>query len=501
MRVLSLIWPIWLSVGLTTAQDLLPRELHISSAVEAACSELGESHASLTLLPNTAEYDEEVINVWDKRSNLLPGCIFRPETDTQVATALRIFHANNAQFSVRGGGHLPYPGANSISDGILLVLSGLNKVTVDPKKNLVEVGPGNKWISVYSALAPHGLYAIGGRLSTIGVAGSSLLGGVNWFLNKYGFTMDTIVSYDVVLGNGTKVVADKRTTPDLFWALKGSALNYGVVTKFVIKTYKIPRVTSTLQIFQQAAAPAFIKASCDLALSDNSAVGAGAVININYNVTTKTATPQVFGLQETTKSPPSRFANFTAIPQVLTRVHNVTTPIAWHAAQAAPNQMFRVSFGHHTIKPDAKRLTEIYNAWIDAIEDVADVPGIRPTFILNLVPRSASTVAKNNGIGNAFGLDNKQSYIWWQLTTSWARPEDDLRVSTWARSFLKLFHAQNKALGLSTELLYGGDAADYQNPLLTYPKENLERLRSIRDVYDPDFVFTRLNWGGFKLGY
>lgn len=73
--------------------------------------------------------------------------------------------------------------------------------------------------------------------------------------------------------------------------------------------------------------------------------------------------------------------------------------------------LFSISFGHHTIKPDAKRLIEIYNAWIDAIQDVADVPGIRPTLILNLVPRSAATVGKNNGVGNAFGLDNKQPYI------------------------------------------------------------------------------------------
>lgn len=104
MRVTSIIW---LAVSLAKAQDILPRELHVSTGVAAACSELGESHASLTLLPNTAEYDKEVINVWDKRSNLLPGCIFRPETDSQVASALRIFHANNAQFAVRGGGHLP----------------------------------------------------------------------------------------------------------------------------------------------------------------------------------------------------------------------------------------------------------------------------------------------------------------------------------------------------------------------------------------------------------
>ncbi|KAH7140949.1 FAD binding domain-containing protein [Dactylonectria macrodidyma] len=500
MRVLSLFMPIWLSSTAAAASDLLPRELYISNSVKAACAALQESHSDLTLLPSTEEYDKEVVNVWDKRSNLIPACIFRPESSSQVAAAVRIFHENNAQFAVRGGGHLPYPGANSINDGILLVLSGLNEVKVNTKTGTVDVGAGNKWQKVYSTLAPHGLYTIGGRLSSIGVPGVSLLGGVNYFLNKYGFTMDNIVSYDVVLGNGTQVVANKRTNPSLFWALKGSALNYGVVTKFTLKTYKVPTVTSTLQIFRDAAAPAFIKAACDFVLADDASVGSGAVININYNVTTKQATPQVFGLQETTQSPPSRFANFTAIPNPVTRVHNVTTPSEWHARSAAPNQLFRVSFGHHTIKPDAARLTEIYNAWKEAITDVADVPGIRPTFIFNLVPRTAATVAKTNGIGNAFGLDDKQSYIWWQLTTSWARPEDDLRVTTWARNFLEHYHAENNALGLATELLYGGDSADYQNPLLTYPQKNQEKLRRIRDVYDPDLVFTRLNWGGFKLG-
>lgn len=89
----------------------------------------------------------------------------------------------------------------------------------------------------------------------------------------------------------------------------------------------------------------------------------------------------------------------------------------------------------------------------------------------------------------------------WQLTTSWARPEDDLRVTTWARNFLERFHAGNNDLGLATEFLYGGDVAEYQNPLLTYPKKNQDKMRRIRDKYDSDLVFSRLNWGGFKLGY
>ncbi|KAL6918571.1 hypothetical protein FSST1_010066 [Fusarium sambucinum] len=501
MRLSTLFIPVWLASDLAQANHVGPRDLFVSRSVKTACAELQDSYPYMTLFPNTTEYDDEVINTWDKRSNLIPACIFRPATDIQVSKAVGIFHKTNAQFAVRGGGHLPYPGSNSINDGVLVVLAGLNKQKVNYKKGTVESGGGSKWEDVYAALAPHGLYVNGGRLKSIGVPGLTLLGGVHYFLNKYGFTMDRVVSYDVVLGNGTQVQATKDKHRDLFWALKGGVLNYGIVTKFEFETFKAPLVTSTFQIFEESSAPMFIKAACDMVLSDDGSIGAGAVINVNYNVTTKKATPQVFGLQEGTTSPPSRFANFTAIPNAVSRMHNVTKPIDWHSKMATPNQMFRISFGHHTIKPDAARLTEIYEAWYAAIADIADVPGLLPTFILNLVPRPAASVAKTNGIGNTFGLDDKEPYIWWQLTTSWARPEDDLRVTTWARAFLERFHAENTELGLATEFLYGGDVAEYQNPLLEYPQKNLDKMKRVRGAYDPDLVFSRLNWGGFKLDF
>ncbi|SPJ83619.1 related to FAD-binding oxidoreductase [Fusarium torulosum] len=487
MRLLTPVVSVWLAGRLAQANLVESRDLVVYDTVKAACWELQDAYPNLTLFPNTTDYDDEVINTWDKRANLIPGCIFRPTKDTQVAKALSVFHRNHAEFAVRGGGHLPYPGSNSINDGILVVLAGLDKTKVNPKTGTIEVGSGCKWKDVYGALEPYGLYTNGGRLKTIGVPGLTLLGGVHYFLNKYGFTMDSVVKYEVVLGNGTMVKATRKQHPDLFWALRGGALNYGIVTMFEFKTFKAPLVTSTFQIFPESSAIDYIKAACDMVISDDGSVGAGAVFNINYNATTKKATPQVFGLQEGTKSPPSRFANFTSIPNAVSRVHNVTTPVEWHSKLDSPNQMFRVSFGHHTIKPDAERITEIYKAWIEAIADIVDVPGIFPTFILNLVPRTAATVGKKNGIG-------------WQLTTSWARPEDDVKVTTWARRFLERIHAENKDLELSTEFLYGGDVAEYQNPLLQYPQKNVDRMRRIRDEYDPDLVFSKLNWGGFKLG-
>ncbi|KAG7136899.1 Bifunctional solanapyrone synthase like protein [Verticillium longisporum] len=391
------------------------------------------------------------------------------------------------------------PGSNSINDGVLLALNNLRDIKVNDEDYTVEVAPGNKWVDVYEALAPFKRYAIGGRLKTIGVPGLTLIGGVSYFLNKYGYTMDNVVSYDVILGNGTSVQASQDINPELFWSLKGGAGNFGLVTKFVMKTYDVPLVTSTTQVFNESAVPAFIKATCDMVLSEDGSVGAGAVINLNYNVSTKLVTPQIFGLQETTESPPSRFANFTAIPAVK-RIHNVTEPVHWHSKLESPNQMFRIQFGHHTIKPDADQLFWVYQQWRNAVEDIADVKGILPTLVLNSAPKSAAAVGKNNGVGNAFGLDTEESYIWWQIATSWDRPEDDLRVEAWAKNLLGRLHKANKDKGLATEFLYIGDAAEWQDPIQTYGEENLRRLRAARDQYDPSLVFTKLAWGGFKLG-
>jgi FAD/FMN-containing dehydrogenase len=184
------------------------------------------------------------------------------------------------------------------------------------------------------------LYCIGGRLKTIGVPGLELIGGFHYLINKYGMAMDNVLSYDVVLGNGTQVIANSTSNPDLFWALKGGANNFGIVTKFRIKALPIPLISTTIQQFNESAVPAFIAATVNIANNDGPDIAAGSVISINYNATTKVVSPSLLGVQEGTESPPSRFANFSAIPSVLT-VNKVQTPIEWHSQLDTPFQMFR----------------------------------------------------------------------------------------------------------------------------------------------------------------
>jgi FAD/FMN-containing dehydrogenase len=91
--------------------------------------------------------------------------------------------------------------------------------------------------------------------------------------------------------------------------------------------------------------------------------------------------------------------------------------------------------------------------------------------------------------------------IGWQVTTGWDRAEDSLRVEAWVRHLVEHLHANNKRNNLAREFIYMGDAGEWQDPFVGFPAENVQRMRDIRQIYDPSGTFSRLNWGGFKLGY
>jgi hypothetical protein len=134
-------------------------------------------------------------------------------------------------------------------------------------------------------------------LKTIGVPGLSLIGGFHYFNNKYASAMDNVVSCDVALGNGTQITVNKHSHGDLFWALKGGANNFGVVTKFSLKTFDMPKVSTTIQTYNESGIPGFMEAVCNAAkLDDEKPIAAGMVASITYNTTTKVALASLLGV-------------------------------------------------------------------------------------------------------------------------------------------------------------------------------------------------------------
>ena len=140
--------------------------------------------------------------------------------------------------AIRGGGH-SVPGFGTVEDGLVLDLSRMNNVWVDPDKKIARVGGGATWGDLDHATYPFGLAAPGGIISTTGVGGLTLGGGLGYLTRSVGLTIDSLLSADVVLADGRQVTASDYQNEDLFWALRGGGGNFGVVVNFEFQLHDV----------------------------------------------------------------------------------------------------------------------------------------------------------------------------------------------------------------------------------------------------------------------
>ncbi len=168
----------------------------------------------------------------DKRPLLIARCA----DVADVIAAVNFGRENDFRIAIRGGGHNG-PGLGSVDDGLVIDLSMMKGVRVDPASRTVRVEPGCTSGDVDHATHAFGLTVPFGIVSTTGVAGLTLGGGSGYLTRKYGLTIDNLIEADVVLADGSFVTASKTQNPDLLWALRGGGGNFGVVTSFLFQAH------------------------------------------------------------------------------------------------------------------------------------------------------------------------------------------------------------------------------------------------------------------------
>jgi FAD/FMN-containing dehydrogenase len=186
------------------------------------------------------EYDEarKLYNgMIDKRPLMIARCA----DVADVIAAVNFGRENQLLIAVRGGGHNG-PGLGSVDDGLVIDLSIMKGVRVDPATRKVRVGPGCTSGDVDHATHAFGLAVPFGIVSTTGVAGLTLGGGSGYLTRKYGLTIDNLLEADVVLADGSFVTASEGQNTDLFWALRGGGGNFGVVTSFLFQAHPVGMV-------------------------------------------------------------------------------------------------------------------------------------------------------------------------------------------------------------------------------------------------------------------
>lgn len=186
----------------------------------------------------------------DKRPRLIARCVDVGD----VITAVNFARQNQMLLAVRGGGHNG-GGLGVCDDGLVIDLSQMKYTRVDPKARTVQAGGGCTWGDVDHATHAFGMATPSGIISTTGVAGLTLGGGIGHLTRKCGLSIDNLLSVDLVLADGRFVTASGDENQDLFWAIRGGGGNFGVVTSFLFKLHPIKTIIGgpTLWTLEQAA--------------------------------------------------------------------------------------------------------------------------------------------------------------------------------------------------------------------------------------------------------
>ena len=200
------------------------------------------------VLHSDAAYDE-VRQIWNAMINRRPALIARCTSSEDIVQAVNLARKQNLAVSIRGGGH-NIAGNAVCDDGLVIDLSLMKGVRVDPNARIAKVEPGCTLADFDAAAQVHGLATPLGINSTTGVAGLTLGGGFGWLSRKYGMTVDNLLSADVVTADGGQVHASETKNADLFWGLRGGGGNFGIVTSFEFQLHPVgPGVLSGLIAF------------------------------------------------------------------------------------------------------------------------------------------------------------------------------------------------------------------------------------------------------------
>jgi FAD/FMN-containing dehydrogenase len=197
--------------------------------------------------PGDGDYDE-ARKIWNATIDKHPALIARCMGAADVINAVNFAWDNNLLVSVRGGGHNSF-GTCVADSGMVIDLSLMNSIRVDPVRRTARAEGGTTWGEFDRETQAFGLACTGGDNSDVGIAGFTLGGGHGWLGGKYGLALDNLISADIITADGQLRIASATENPDLFWAVQGGGGNFGVVTSFEYQLHPVRLLLVGMVIF------------------------------------------------------------------------------------------------------------------------------------------------------------------------------------------------------------------------------------------------------------
>jgi FAD/FMN-containing dehydrogenase len=228
---------------------------------------------------------DEARSIWNGAHDKKPSLIVRCHGVADVMRGVEFARSEGLPLALRGGGH-SIPGFSTSDGGIVLDLSPMKGIRVDPDRRRIVAQAGCLWQDVDAEAQAFGLALTGGLVSTTGIAGFTLGGGIGWLVRRCGLTCDSLVGADIVTGNGQYLHVSEEEHPDLLWALRGGGGNFGVVTSFEFRAHEVgPTVYSGIVFYRGEEAAQVLRGFRE------AAAGAPDELSMAINLTTAPPLP------------------------------------------------------------------------------------------------------------------------------------------------------------------------------------------------------------------
>jgi FAD/FMN-containing dehydrogenase len=418
----------------------------------------------------------------DKR----PALIARCESVQDVAAALAYARREELEVAVRAGSHSS-PGFATSEGGIVIDLSPLKGIHVDPARRIAWVQPGVLWGELDAATQEHGLAITGGRVSSTGVAGFTLGSGSGWLERKMGLAADNLRAARVLTADGAIVTASETENPDLFWALRGGGGNFGIVVEFEFALRPVgPIVLGGMLLWPRERAREVMETYRDLMLDAPDALCGGLVL---MSAPPLPAVPlelqgrPAVGVLVVYAGAPDRGAAHIAPLRALEPTVDAVQPMPYTAVQAmldGPGDKIKLR-GYFRF------------SFIDTLTDGA-IDSILAS--ASSAPSTASAVILHP-FGGAYGrigamdtaLGHRDADWGIQVLAQWLEPERDTTNRNWVRAFSDALSPWAAPASFPNFIAEAGDGEGVRN---AYGPERYARLVAAKDRWDPDNVF-RLN--------
>ena len=456
----------------------------LSAVITKSSAALKSRLSGDLLTPGDASYDS-ARSVWNAMIDRNPLAIIRCKTVDDVVASVKFAASHALPVSVRAGGH-NVAGHAVCDEGLMIDLSQMRGVIVDPEARCASVQGGATWGDVDAATQAHGLATPGGLISDTGVAGLTLSGGVGWLRSAYGLCIDNILAVDMVTADGSLARASLSENPDLFWAIRGGGGNFGIVVNFEFALHPVgPTVMFAAPIYPLSAGAGPIRFWRDFLADKNDVVG--SICEFSTIPESEDYPEEFWGSRcYTIAAVYAGDANEgERVLQPLRELGPMVTDFSGQMEYCEVQKLFDELFpsGEFRCYWKCHLLSDLTDEAIDeAIENAASSPSDNSiSSFWNFGGATAAVPADETALGD-------RSFGWmYSLDSVWRDPADDRKVIDWTRAAWTRArrHAHEGRLYLN----FAGQDKDSDDLTRDAFGKNYDRLAEIKKRYDPINMF------------